>query len=102
MELGLRYQLNYYSDTFDDDRFVYQNVIVPGKYSVRSDQLLSEPQWRQLGIHMGSEWEHYEKYYGSTICAGNAGWTLMFRRPITSVKSEVKSEVKLEVKSEPM
>lgn len=52
----------YYSETYEDlNRNVYRHVILPKELSqiVPKDRLLSESEWRALGITQSKGWEHY-------------------------------------------
>ncbi|KAF0974196.1 hypothetical protein FDP41_006806 [Naegleria fowleri] len=51
----------YYSEKYYDDEFEYRHVILPEKMAemIPTDRLLSEREWRGLGITMSRGWVHY-------------------------------------------
>ncbi|KAK8799448.1 hypothetical protein WA158_005997 [Blastocystis sp. Blastoise] len=50
-----------YSDKYYDEEYEYRHVILPKDlaYQVPKGKLLSEAEWRGLGIKMSLGWEHY-------------------------------------------
>lgn len=54
----------YYSDKYYDDVYEYRHVILPKEISRRDpkDHLLSEDEWRALGIQMSVGWIHYHRH----------------------------------------
>ncbi|KAM7456206.1 hypothetical protein BLSTO_03038 [Blastocystis sp. subtype 1] len=54
-----------------------RQVTIRKEYAKRipRGKLLSEPEWRELGIHMSHGWEHYCEYRPQSN-------VLLFRRPI--------------------
>ncbi|VBB34373.1 unnamed protein product [Acanthocheilonema viteae] len=51
----------YYSNKYNDDKYEYRHVHVP-KDLVRlipKDRLMSEKEWRSLGIQQSQGWVHY-------------------------------------------
>ena len=50
-----------YSDKYYDDIYEYRHVILPKKVFVKmpKGQLLSETEWRGLGVTMSHGWKHY-------------------------------------------
>ncbi|ORY05090.1 CKS-domain-containing protein [Basidiobolus meristosporus CBS 931.73] len=51
----------YYSDRYSDDQFEYRHVTLPkalAKY-VPTSRLMSEAEWRGLGVVQSLGWEHY-------------------------------------------
>eukprot|EP00703_Trepomonas_sp_PC1_P000618 JAP95988.1 Cyclin-dependent kinases regulatory subunit [Trepomonas sp. PC1] len=52
----------YYSRKYYDDTYEYRHVILPEdvarKYNIQA--LMSEPEWRAIGIQMSSGWVHYD------------------------------------------
>lgn len=63
----------HYSDRYADDEYEYRHVIlpksllrlIPQEFFVNNDKvntlrLLSEPEWRGIGITQSLGWEHYE------------------------------------------
>ncbi|EPZ35501.1 Cyclin-dependent kinase, regulatory subunit domain-containing protein [Rozella allomycis CSF55] len=50
-----------YSDKYTDDYFEYRHVILPkplAKY-VLTDRLMTDEEWRGIGIQQSLGWEHY-------------------------------------------
>lgn len=66
----------YYSRKYYDDTYEYRHVNLPeevmSKYN--PNRLLSEPEWRALGIQMSQGWEHYDFHKPEPN-------VLLFRRP---------------------
>ena len=68
----------HYSDRYSDDKYEYRHVILPKplmkyipKQYYNTDQsgtlrLLSEKEWRAIGITQSYGWEHYEVHSEST------------------------------------
>lgn len=55
----------YYSDTYEDaSKNKYRHVILPKEISkyVPRDRLLTENEWRALGVTQSSGWQHYMIY----------------------------------------
>lgn len=54
----------YYSNKYYDDIYEYRHVILPKEISDRDqkDHLLSEEEWRALGIQMSPGWIHYLRH----------------------------------------
>jgi cyclin-dependent kinase regulatory subunit CKS1 len=51
----------FYSKRYNDDRYEYRHVILPkqiAKY-YKADRLLSESEWRALGVQQSPGWIHY-------------------------------------------
>ena len=52
-----------FSDKYRDEEYEYTNVEIPEEAGVLlPKRLLSEEEWRRLGINLGSDWEHYAIY----------------------------------------
>ncbi|ORX74085.1 cyclin-dependent kinases regulatory subunit 1, partial [Linderina pennispora] len=52
----------YYSDHYHDDQFEYRHVSIPEglrKYLPKPPRLMSEDEWRALGVRQSPGWEHY-------------------------------------------
>ncbi|KAJ7481220.1 cyclin-dependent kinase regulatory subunit [Mycena galericulata] len=75
----------HYSDRYTDDTYEYRHVILPKqllrsvpKHFFNEDlttlRLLSEPEWRAIGITQSLGWEHYEVHAPEPH-------VLLFRRP---------------------
>lgn len=52
----------FYSRKYYDDIYEYRHVNIPDEVlrKYRIDKLLSEDEWRSLGIQMSPGWEHYD------------------------------------------
>jgi len=68
----------YYSDKYYDDEFEYRNVEVPKEIAARvpKTHLMTEPEWRSIGIQQSPGWIHYMMHAPEPH-------VLMFRRPLT-------------------
>lgn len=51
----------FYSKRYSDDHYEYRHVILPKQISkyYKADRLLSEVEWRSLGIQQSPGWVHY-------------------------------------------
>ncbi|KAM6039437.1 cyclin-dependent kinases regulatory subunit 1 isoform 1-T1 [Chlamydotis macqueenii] len=51
----------YYSDKYDDEEFEYRHVVLPKEVAklVPRTHLLSESEWRNLGVQQSQGWVHY-------------------------------------------
>ena len=51
----------YYSDKYTDDEFEYRHVMLPKELSklVPKDRLMSETEWRAIGVQQSRGWIHY-------------------------------------------
>lgn len=51
----------YYSDKYFDDEFEYRHVMLPKELSklVPKDHLMSEAEWRAIGVQQSRGWQHY-------------------------------------------
>ncbi|NXG72769.1 CKS1 protein, partial [Baryphthengus martii] len=51
----------YYSDKYDDEEFEYRHVMLPRDIAklVPKSHLLSESEWRNLGVQQSQGWVHY-------------------------------------------
>uniref|UniRef100_A0A9J7Z9A7 Cyclin-dependent kinases regulatory subunit n=1 Tax=Cyprinus carpio carpio TaxID=630221 RepID=A0A9J7Z9A7_CYPCA len=51
----------YYSDKYDDDKFEYRHVMLPKDIAkkVPKTHLMSETEWRNLGVQQSQGWVHY-------------------------------------------
>jgi len=65
-----------YSDKYTDDFYEYRHVILPKVTfkKLQRGQLLTEMQWRQLGVQQSRGWQHYEVHRPEPHI-------LLFRRP---------------------
>ncbi|XP_037024507.1 cyclin-dependent kinases regulatory subunit [Bradysia coprophila] len=66
----------FYSDKYNDDQYEYRHVVLP-KELVRQlpDHLMSEGEWRSLGVQQSRGWIHYMKHSPEPHI-------LLFRRPL--------------------
>ncbi|VDN56017.1 unnamed protein product [Dracunculus medinensis] len=51
----------YYSEKYEDDKYEYRHVIIAKDLvkDVPKDKLMTEREWRALGIRQSKGWEHY-------------------------------------------
>ncbi|TNN43523.1 Cyclin-dependent kinases regulatory subunit 1 [Liparis tanakae] len=51
----------YYSDKYNDEEFEYRHVVLPKQLSklVPSSHLMTEDEWRGLGVQQSQGWIHY-------------------------------------------
>ncbi|CAO4361590.1 Protein CBG12081 [Caenorhabditis briggsae] len=51
----------YYSPRYEDDDYEYRHVILPHGLAkqIPRDKLLTEGEWRRLGVTQSLGWEHY-------------------------------------------
>eukprot|EP01007_Sphenomonas_quadrangularis_P002423 NODE_389_length_1551_cov_243.268309_g282_i0.p1 GENE.NODE_389_length_1551_cov_243.268309_g282_i0~~NODE_389_length_1551_cov_243.268309_g282_i0.p1 ORF type:complete len:145 (+),score=22.62 NODE_389_length_1551_cov_243.268309_g282_i0:705-1139(+) len=65
-----------YSDKYFDDINEYRHVILPKEISklIPKGKLLSDPEWRSLGVQQSLGWEHYMNHRPEPHI-------LLFRRP---------------------
>lgn len=68
----------YYSDKYTDEEFEYRHVMLPKAIAklVPKTHLMSEVEWRGIGVQQSQGWIHYMKH-------GPEPHILLFRRPIT-------------------
>ena len=68
-----------YSEKYSDELFEYRHVLLPKdvyrKIKDMTGQLLTENQWRGLGVTQSRGWVHYEVHKPEPFI-------LLFRRPI--------------------
>jgi len=66
-----------YSDKYNDDLYEYRHVILPKHVykKLPRGRLLSEMEWRALGIQQSRGWAHYEIHRPEP-------YILLFRRPL--------------------
>ncbi|KAJ8029685.1 Cyclin-dependent kinases regulatory subunit 2 [Holothuria leucospilota] len=67
----------YYSDKYYDDKFEYRHVQLPKELSkkVPKSHLMSEAEWRNLGVQQSIGWVHYMVHEPEPHI-------LLFRRPV--------------------
>lgn len=69
-----------YSERYRDDKYEYRHVILPQDVSslCPKGRLLSESEWRNLGIQQSKGWIHYAIHRPEVH-------VLLFRRPIVPI-----------------
>ncbi|XP_042562708.1 cyclin-dependent kinases regulatory subunit 1 [Clupea harengus] len=67
----------YYSDKYDDEKFEYRHVMLPKDLAklVPKTHLMSETEWRNLGVQQSQGWVHYMTHQPEPHI-------LLFRRPL--------------------
>ncbi|KAF4100702.1 hypothetical protein G5714_018898 [Onychostoma macrolepis] len=67
----------FYSDKYDDDKFEYRHVMLPKDIAKRvpKTHLMSETEWRNLGVQQSQGWVHYMIHQPEPHI-------LLFRRPL--------------------
>uniref|UniRef100_A0A2I3GLE1 Cyclin-dependent kinases regulatory subunit n=1 Tax=Nomascus leucogenys TaxID=61853 RepID=A0A2I3GLE1_NOMLE len=67
----------YSSDKYDDKEFEYRHVVLPKDIAklVHKIHLMSESEWRNLGVQQSQGWVHYMIHEPETHI-------LLFRRPL--------------------
>ncbi|XP_023228148.1 cyclin-dependent kinases regulatory subunit 2-like [Centruroides sculpturatus] len=67
----------YYSDKYYDDKYEYRHVMLPKELAqlVPKTHLMSEEEWRKLGVQQSLGWIHYMIHEPEPHI-------LLFRRPI--------------------
>uniref|UniRef100_A0A8C7WQ62 Cyclin-dependent kinases regulatory subunit n=1 Tax=Oryzias sinensis TaxID=183150 RepID=A0A8C7WQ62_9TELE len=72
----------YYSDKYDDDKYEYRHVMLPKEIAKRvpKTHLMSETEWRNLGVQQSQGWVHYMIHQPEPHI-------LLFRRPLPNQKS---------------
>ncbi|CAN7982622.1 unnamed protein product [Ixodes hexagonus] len=66
-----------YSEKYYDDKYEYRHVILPPELaqSVPKTHLMTETEWRNLGVQQSLGWEHY-------MVHSPEPHILLFRRPL--------------------
>ena len=67
----------YYSDKYTDDEYEYRHVMLPKEIAklVPKTHLMSEQEWRNLGVQQSLGWVHY-------MLHGPEQHILLFRRKL--------------------
>lgn len=67
----------YYSDKYADDEYEYRHVMLPKELLkiVPKDHLMSETEWRSIGVQQSRGWQHY-------LIHEPEPHILLFRRPV--------------------
>lgn len=65
-----------YSEKYQDDHFEYRHVMLPKHVykKIPRDRLLTENEWRSIGVQQSRGWVHYEVHKPEPFI-------LLFRRP---------------------
>ncbi|KAL4446804.1 hypothetical protein ABPG77_008048 [Micractinium sp. CCAP 211/92] len=65
-----------YSERYSDDVYEYRHLILPADIASRvpKNRLMSEPEWRALGVQQSRGWVEYTKHHPEPHI-------LLFRRP---------------------
>ena len=68
----------YYSDKYTDEKFEYRHVMLPKDIAkmVPKSHLMSETEWRTLGVQQSQGWIHYMTHDPEPHI-------LLFRRPLS-------------------
>uniref|UniRef100_A0A3B3Z9L4 Cyclin-dependent kinases regulatory subunit n=1 Tax=Periophthalmus magnuspinnatus TaxID=409849 RepID=A0A3B3Z9L4_9GOBI len=63
----------YYSDKYDDDKYEYRHVMLPKDIAKRvpKTHLMSESEWRNLGVQQSQGWVHYMIHQPGTVSDAN-------------------------------
>ncbi|KAM7246719.1 cyclin-dependent kinases regulatory subunit 1 isoform X1 [Ovis aries] len=72
----------YYSDKYDDEEFEYRHVMLPKDIAklVPKTHLMSESEWRNLGVQQSQGWVHYMIHEPALTLS--EPHILLFRRPL--------------------
>jgi cyclin-dependent kinase regulatory subunit CKS1 len=86
-----------YSEKYLDGKFEYRHVILPKDLAknVPKQRLLSENEWRGIGVQQSRGWEHY-------ACHRPEPHILLFRRPLGTdpVTGDVDAELERQAKDQ--
>merc|ERR1712091_827281 len=68
----------YYSDKYEDEKFEYRHVMLPKDLAkmVPKSHLMSETEWRSLGVQQSQGWIHYMTHDPEPHI-------LLFKRPLS-------------------
>jgi len=74
----------HYSDKYYDTKFEYRHVILPAEVAKRlpRHRLLTEAEWRQLGVQQSRGWVHYAIHKPEPHI-------LLMRRPMTTLPPDM-------------
>ncbi|KAG5264389.1 hypothetical protein AALO_G00253260 [Alosa alosa] len=75
--LTMSHKQIYYSEKYDDDKYEYRHVMLPKDIAklVPKTHLMSETEWRNLGVQQSQGWVHYMTHQPEPHI-------LLFRRPL--------------------
>nr|CAD7602796.1 unnamed protein product [Timema genevievae] len=59
----------YYSDKYYDDKYEYRHVVLPKELVklVPKTHLMSETEWRGIGVQQSQGWVHYMTHQPATV-----------------------------------
>ncbi|XP_071878889.1 cyclin-dependent kinases regulatory subunit isoform X1 [Bombus fervidus] len=84
-----------YSEKYNDDKYEYRHVILPVDLArhVPKTHLMSETEWRNLGVQQSPGWVHYMMHVpGIKInTLVHEPHVLLFRRPRTDVLTNTRN-----------
>ncbi|XP_015792561.1 cyclin-dependent kinases regulatory subunit [Tetranychus urticae] len=85
----------YYSDKYYDDKYEYRHVTLPNEIAkmVPKTHLMSEDEWRSLGIQQSQGWIHYMIHEPEPHI-------LLFRRPLKGQPPTQVEQLKAEMTAE--
>ncbi|XP_074650810.1 cyclin-dependent kinases regulatory subunit-like [Tubulanus polymorphus] len=75
----------YYSEKYTDDENEYRHVHLPKEISklVPKDRLMSENEWRKIGIQQSHGWIHYMHHKPEPN-------VVLFRRPLSNTQNQMR------------
>ncbi|CAH8291818.1 unnamed protein product [Heterobilharzia americana] len=78
----------YYSEKYFDDTYEYRHVHLPKELAkqVPKNHLMSEAEWRKLGIQQSAGWIHYMVHEPEPHI-------ILFRRPRTDIQTTASSGI---------
>ncbi|XP_028454078.1 cyclin-dependent kinases regulatory subunit 1 [Sander lucioperca] len=78
----------YYSDKYDDDKYEYRHVMLPKDIAKRvpKTHLMSETEWRNLGVQQSQGWVHYMIHQPEPHI-------LLFRRPLVNQPKVIRERI---------
>ncbi|XP_053212999.1 cyclin-dependent kinases regulatory subunit 1-like [Panonychus citri] len=85
----------YYSDKYYDDKYEYRHVTLPADVAklVPKTHLMSEDEWRGIGIQQSQGWVHYMVHEPEPNI-------ILFRRPIKGQPPSQFDQLKAEMTAE--
>jgi len=81
-----------YSEKYFDDQFEYRHVVLPNEVAklVPKGRLLSEPEWRSLGVQQSRGWVHYAIHRPEPHI-------MLFRRPLNYQQNQAAAAASIPV-----
>merc|ERR1712241_284380 len=79
IRVNMSHKQIYYSDKYYDEHYEYRHVMLPKDIAkmVPKTHLMSESEWRAIGVQQSQGWIHYERHEPEPHI-------LLFRRPTTN------------------